>query len=434
MRRTVLVLMVAAAVGLAACSSKPEAAADAAAQRRHRGGRRRAPVPMPSAGGAAAREERTRHRRPAGGHACEADHLLRLRQQRDQGRRHRRSSPRMRSYLAANATVRVRLEGNTDERGSREYNIGLGERRAQAVRRALLLQGATEAQLSTVSYGAERPAVPGSNEAAWAQNRRVEIVYLQIGASACHAEIERRIDRGRALPDARWPRSARGSGAGRLNDLDARLTKLERVHAEPEPARAGAAPGCAAGRSPHAARADRGAGEQHRSHAQAAARSVRGSGRADGRRRRGAGAAAPARRAGQPPSGAGSAEQAAYVQAFDVLKSGNYAAPIAGFKQFLATYPQSALADNAQYWLGEAYYVTRDFDNAARRVPRGRRALAGFAQGARCAAEARATRSSSSENTAGARDADAGDAALSRHRCGAACAATPAEHCRPMRQ
>ena len=82
-------------------------------------------------------------------------------------------------YLAANPTVRVRLEGHTDERGSREYNIGLGERRAQAVRRALLLQGATETQLSTVSYGAERPAAAGSNEAAWAQNRRVEIVYLK---------------------------------------------------------------------------------------------------------------------------------------------------------------------------------------------------------------------------------------------------------------
>jgi peptidoglycan-associated lipoprotein len=81
-------------------------------------------------------------------------------------------------YLAANATTRVRLEGHTDERGSREYNIGLGERRAQAVRRALLLQGATDAQISTVSYGEERPAVPGHDEAAWAKNRRVEIVYL----------------------------------------------------------------------------------------------------------------------------------------------------------------------------------------------------------------------------------------------------------------
>jgi peptidoglycan-associated lipoprotein len=81
-------------------------------------------------------------------------------------------------YLAANPTARVRLEGHTDERGSREYNIGLGERRAQAVRRALLLQGAADVQISTVSYGEERPAVPGHDEASWAKNRRVEIIYL----------------------------------------------------------------------------------------------------------------------------------------------------------------------------------------------------------------------------------------------------------------
>ncbi|MBS0364705.1 MAG: peptidoglycan-associated lipoprotein Pal [Proteobacteria bacterium] len=87
-------------------------------------------------------------------------------------------------YLAANPTARVRLEGNTDERGSREYNIGLGERRAQAVRHALLLQGAADGQISTVSYGEERPAAPGHDEEAWAKNRRVEIVYLTPAAPA----------------------------------------------------------------------------------------------------------------------------------------------------------------------------------------------------------------------------------------------------------
>ena len=80
-------------------------------------------------------------------------------------------------YLAANPGARVRLEGHADERGSREYNIGLGERRAQAVRQALLLQGAGASQLTTVSYGEERPAVTGSDEESWALNRRVEIVY-----------------------------------------------------------------------------------------------------------------------------------------------------------------------------------------------------------------------------------------------------------------
>ena len=71
----------------------------------------------------------------------------------------------------------MRLEGHTDERGSREYNIGLGERRAQAVRRALMLAGAQACQITTVSYGEERPAATGSDEEAWRLNRRVEIVY-----------------------------------------------------------------------------------------------------------------------------------------------------------------------------------------------------------------------------------------------------------------
>ncbi len=82
-------------------------------------------------------------------------------------------------YLAGAPAQKVRLEGHADERGSREYNIGLGERRGQAVRRALLLQGVAEVQLSTVSYGEERPAAAGSDEQAYAANRRVEIVYLK---------------------------------------------------------------------------------------------------------------------------------------------------------------------------------------------------------------------------------------------------------------
>jgi peptidoglycan-associated lipoprotein len=82
-------------------------------------------------------------------------------------------------YLASNPNAQVRLEGHADERGSREYNIGLGERRAQAVRRVLMLQGASADQLSTVSYGEERPAALGSDEEAYRLNRRVEIVYRQ---------------------------------------------------------------------------------------------------------------------------------------------------------------------------------------------------------------------------------------------------------------
>jgi peptidoglycan-associated lipoprotein len=81
------------------------------------------------------------------------------------------------TMMTGNGGLSVRLEGHADERGSREYNIGLGERRAQAVRRMLLLQGVSAAQISTVSFGEERPANSGSNESAYAQNRRVEITY-----------------------------------------------------------------------------------------------------------------------------------------------------------------------------------------------------------------------------------------------------------------
>ena len=80
--------------------------------------------------------------------------------------------------LSGVSIVEVRLEGHADERGSREYNIGLGERRSQAVRNVLLAHGVAGAQLSTVSYGEERPAAVGSDEQSYAMNRRVEISYV----------------------------------------------------------------------------------------------------------------------------------------------------------------------------------------------------------------------------------------------------------------
>ena len=81
--------------------------------------------------------------------------------------------------LSGNSAMKMKLEGNTDNRGTREYNIGLGERRAQAVRRALMLQGVAANQLTTVSFGAERPAAEGEDEGAFSQNRRVELVFTQ---------------------------------------------------------------------------------------------------------------------------------------------------------------------------------------------------------------------------------------------------------------
>lgn len=79
--------------------------------------------------------------------------------------------------LASNPNLSITVEGHCDERGSREYNIALGERRANTLRRLLLAQGAMENQIVTISYGEERPAVLGSNEQAWARNRRAELIY-----------------------------------------------------------------------------------------------------------------------------------------------------------------------------------------------------------------------------------------------------------------
>jgi peptidoglycan-associated lipoprotein len=79
-------------------------------------------------------------------------------------------------YLSQNPSARVRLEGHTDERGTREYNVALGERRSRAVQQALQLRGVTAGQLSAISYGEERPVSMGHDESAWGQNRRVEIV------------------------------------------------------------------------------------------------------------------------------------------------------------------------------------------------------------------------------------------------------------------
>ena len=82
------------------------------------------------------------------------------------------------AYLGENPNVTVRLEGHTDERGSREYNLALGERRALAIRQILMLQGASINQFEVVSFGEERLAVEGDNESVAQQNRRVEIKYL----------------------------------------------------------------------------------------------------------------------------------------------------------------------------------------------------------------------------------------------------------------
>jgi len=81
------------------------------------------------------------------------------------------------AYLSANADATVRLEGHADERGTRAYNVSLGERRANAVKRYLIVQGAASAQIETVSYGEERPLSLSQSEEGFARNRRVELIY-----------------------------------------------------------------------------------------------------------------------------------------------------------------------------------------------------------------------------------------------------------------
>ena len=81
-------------------------------------------------------------------------------------------------YLQTNKPTRVTLQGHADERGSREYNIALGQKRADAVKKLMQLLGASEIQVETVSFGKEKPKAEGHDETAWAQNRRVEIIYV----------------------------------------------------------------------------------------------------------------------------------------------------------------------------------------------------------------------------------------------------------------
>jgi peptidoglycan-associated lipoprotein len=80
-------------------------------------------------------------------------------------------------YLRDNSNARVLLQGNTDERGSREYNLALGQRRADSVKNAMLISGARDHQIEAVSLGEEKPRASGRNESAWAENRRTDILY-----------------------------------------------------------------------------------------------------------------------------------------------------------------------------------------------------------------------------------------------------------------
>jgi peptidoglycan-associated lipoprotein len=80
-------------------------------------------------------------------------------------------------YLVERKDARIRIEGNCDERGSREYNLALGQRRSEAVKKVMTVLGVQEGRIETISFGEEKPLNPGHDEAAWAQNRRADIKY-----------------------------------------------------------------------------------------------------------------------------------------------------------------------------------------------------------------------------------------------------------------
>jgi peptidoglycan-associated lipoprotein len=82
-------------------------------------------------------------------------------------------------YLAAHAQQKVKIEGNTDERGGAEYNLALGQRRADAVRRMMTLLGVSDSQIETISFGKEKPKATGTSESDYAENRRADIDYLR---------------------------------------------------------------------------------------------------------------------------------------------------------------------------------------------------------------------------------------------------------------
>ena len=80
-------------------------------------------------------------------------------------------------YLAAHPNLAIKVQGNSDEQGGTEYNLALGQKRAEAVSKALKIYGVKEAQLESVSFGEEKPKAPGHDEASHAQNRRVDLAY-----------------------------------------------------------------------------------------------------------------------------------------------------------------------------------------------------------------------------------------------------------------
>jgi peptidoglycan-associated lipoprotein/tol-pal system protein YbgF len=274
--------------------------------------------------------------------------------------------------LSSGAALRVRLEGHTDERGSPEYNIGLGERRAQAVRRALMLQGAGDTQIITVSYGEERPAAEGESEEAWAQNRRVDDRVPRSGPlMALRARTAAAAPAGaRRLAPALVLACAGGVGLGGCSLMepqeDPAMVKAQQVEGRVAQVERQAQGMLDLQRQIEQLQADvrrlRGELEQAQFQSESARTQQRDLYADLDRRLQAVEARGAAPLAGAARRGVGDRE--AYQSALDALKSRDYARAEQVLREFPTRYPDSALLDNAKYWLGETLFVQRKYPEA----------------------------------------------------------------------
>ncbi len=179
-----ILIAIAAAAGLAACSSTPEdEQSPAAVEERQQGAPGSAATTQPVKPGSVARVDLTAGKTPARAPHTDPGNILSRRSiyydldQYTVKDQYRELVEAHAKYLRANPQLKMLVQGHTDERGSREYNIGLGQRRSDGVKKMMTLLGAREDQIESVSLGEEKPADPGHDEAAWSKNRRSDILY-----------------------------------------------------------------------------------------------------------------------------------------------------------------------------------------------------------------------------------------------------------------
>jgi len=180
-----ILIAIAAAAGLAACSSTPDGEqGPAAVEERQQGAPAAdAATTQPVKPGSVARVDLTAGKIPARAPHTDPGNILSRRSiyydldQYNVKDQYRELVEAHAKYLRSNPQLKMLVQGHTDERGSREYNIGLGQRRSDGLKRMLVLLGVKEDQVESVSLGEEKPADPGHDEAAWSKNRRSDILY-----------------------------------------------------------------------------------------------------------------------------------------------------------------------------------------------------------------------------------------------------------------